>query len=155
MEYAKLLKEFEVMKGSENDTNEEGEGRGHEWRNKMEEIPSLMKEMIGRSAEQKLKGSPEAAEHDVSQSQRRKKKTDEDQETVEHDLCGRHRSKKKNEEGPENEEKSKKKKERKDERLSQNEKDDERRNRKALKRARKRSRSKEIFEVCEEREMKN
>ena len=72
MECAKLLKDYEEIKGAENDTSEEGDGRDHEWKNEIEEILSLMMEMIGRSAEQKMKRSPEATEHDVSQSQRSK-----------------------------------------------------------------------------------
>ena len=93
MVYAKLLKDYEEIKGAENDTSEEGDGRDHQWKNKIGEILSLMMEMIGRSAEQKMKGSPEATEHDVSQSQRGKKKADGAQETLEHDLFGPQRSK--------------------------------------------------------------
>ena len=45
------------------------------WKNKIEEIFPLMKEMAWRSIEQKMKGSTQTTEHEVSHSQRSKKKT--------------------------------------------------------------------------------
>ena len=45
-----------------------------------------------------MKGSCETAEHEVSQSQGSKQKTDADQETVQSNLSDSHRSTKKNEE---------------------------------------------------------
>ena len=110
-----------------------------------------MNEMTGRSAEQKAKGISEAVEHDVSQSQGSKKMTEDDQETVEQDLSGK---KKRMRKAGRMKRITQKKKARKDERQSQNEKDNERRKRKALMRARKRSRSKEICDIREEKEVK-
>ena len=44
MECAKVMKEHEEIKGSANDTNEEDGAKDQEWKNKIEEIFSLMKE---------------------------------------------------------------------------------------------------------------
>ena len=45
MEYTKLMEKYEEMKASENGTNEEDDTKEKGWKNKIEEILSLMKEI--------------------------------------------------------------------------------------------------------------
>ena len=112
MEDAKLMKEYEEMKASENGFNEEDETKDKGWKNKIEEIPSLMKEMTGRISEQKLKGNLETVQQEVSQSQGNGKKIEEETEeqcvsashnfgTVEYEVPQSHGIKRKTDEAQE------------------------------------------------------
>ena len=55
MEFAKLMKEYEEMRTSENDTNEDEVVKDQGLKNKIAEILSLMKEMAGTFTEQEMK----------------------------------------------------------------------------------------------------
>ena len=68
------------MKASENGLNEEDEAKDEVWKNKTAEILFLMKEMTGRTSEQKLKNNLETVEQEVSQFQGNWKKIDEETE---------------------------------------------------------------------------
>ena len=80
MEFTKWMKYYEEMKASGNGKHEEYEAIEKGWRKTTEEILSLMKELTGRTSEQKVKENLGEGQKEVSQSQGSGKKIDEETE---------------------------------------------------------------------------
>ena len=84
MEYAKLTKEYEeLVRASGKKTQKEEVAKDRGLNHKIEEIVSLMKEMAGKSREQKKEESSEVTEEEISRSGGSKKENDEDQKKME------------------------------------------------------------------------
>ena len=167
-EYANLLQGYEEGRQrdleSENEANEEVEGKDQELKIKIEEILTLMREMHRGQTEKdevkERKGEAHHMVHEVSHSSERekmlqdyteagteeltRKKNDLSEVREKNTMIETQRNKKKSEETQEDVEKIKKKKNKKDEDSRKHtEKDDGRKKRRVLKHAEKRGRSKE------------
>ena len=167
IECTMLMKEFEDMKAAGNGKNEEFEAKGKEWKQTIEEIFSLMKELTERTCGQKAKENFEEGQKEVVQSQESgtkidgyreeqsisvsqtrgvKRKVEELQEIEEQSFSDSQRNKKEEGEG-----KIKKKKARRNGRQRLIEKVDDRKKR-TRKCARKRRRNKGRCELSKEEE---